>query len=172
MKNRKNNKGFSLVELIVVVAIMAVLVGVLAPAYLRYVEKTRLQKDNSAIGEICAALQTAMADEECFNEAAGADSAVVATLTAADGKLVYKNALTNLEAEAKEVVSEYELTSKQYKASGYAITIVVHEGKIYVAGFVDDAGDTATTAFAKADVTDATKAAKMGLYPNGLKTSK
>ena len=40
---RKNNKGFSLIELIVVVAIMAVLVGVLAPAYLRYVEKARRQ---------------------------------------------------------------------------------------------------------------------------------
>ena len=43
MKRQKNNKGFSLVELIVVVAIMAVLVGVLAPAYLRYVEKARRQ---------------------------------------------------------------------------------------------------------------------------------
>ena len=40
---KKNNKGFSLVELIVVVAIMAVLVGVLAPAYLGYVEKSRRQ---------------------------------------------------------------------------------------------------------------------------------
>lgn len=43
MRKQKNNKGFSLVELIVVVAIMAVLVGVLAPAYLRYVEKARRQ---------------------------------------------------------------------------------------------------------------------------------
>ena len=43
MKKQKNNKGFSLIELIVVVAIMAVLVGVLAPAYLRYVEKARRQ---------------------------------------------------------------------------------------------------------------------------------
>jgi len=40
---RSNNKGFSLVELIVVVAIMAVLVGVLAPSYLKYVEKAREQ---------------------------------------------------------------------------------------------------------------------------------
>ena len=43
MKTQKNSKGFSLVELIVVVAIMAVLVGVLAPAYLRYIEKARRQ---------------------------------------------------------------------------------------------------------------------------------
>ena len=43
MRTQKNNKGFSLIELIVVVAIMAVLVGVLAPAYLRYVEKARRQ---------------------------------------------------------------------------------------------------------------------------------
>ena len=41
--NKQKNKGFSLIELIVVVAIMAVLVGVLAPAYLRYVEKARRQ---------------------------------------------------------------------------------------------------------------------------------
>ena len=31
MKKKMNNKGFSLVELIVVIAMMAVLIGVLAP---------------------------------------------------------------------------------------------------------------------------------------------
>ena len=40
-----NNKGFSLVELIVVIAIMAVLVGVLAPTLIRNVEKSRESTD-------------------------------------------------------------------------------------------------------------------------------
>ena len=33
---KTNNKGFSLVELIVVIAIMAVLVGVMAPQFLNW----------------------------------------------------------------------------------------------------------------------------------------
>lgn len=37
-----DNKGFSLVELIIVIAIMAVLTGVLTPLYLQYVEKSKV----------------------------------------------------------------------------------------------------------------------------------
>ena len=67
---RKNNKGFSLVELIVVIAIMAVLMAVLAPAMLRYVEKSRVQKDESAVSEVINAVNNALA-EETINEKAG-----------------------------------------------------------------------------------------------------
>ena len=52
-----NNKGFSLVELIIVIAIMAVLIGVLAPQYLRYVERSRVATDQDNIAAIESACQ-------------------------------------------------------------------------------------------------------------------
>ena len=57
------NKGFSLVELIIVVAIMAVLIGVLAPQYLRYVEKTRLQRDNTGMADFANVVKIACTEE-------------------------------------------------------------------------------------------------------------
>ena len=63
-KITKNNKGFSLVELIVVIAIMAVLMAVLVPTLVKNVEKSRLQTDKSALAEVRQATITALAQEK------------------------------------------------------------------------------------------------------------
>lgn len=71
MKNEiltNENKGFSLVELIVVIAIMAVMTSVLAPSLLGYVEKSRMQKDDSAMGEVNNAIKLALADQDVYDE--------------------------------------------------------------------------------------------------------
>ena len=62
MKELKNNKGFSLVELIIVVAIMAVLIGILAPQYLKYVERSRLSADNEYIDSVRKACEAVASD--------------------------------------------------------------------------------------------------------------
>lgn len=56
------NKGFSLVELIIVIAIMAVLVGVLTPAYLKYVDSSRQSADVQSIDAIISAMEVVAID--------------------------------------------------------------------------------------------------------------
>lgn len=59
-----NNKGFSLIELIVVIAIMAILVGVLAPNVMRYVRQSRVSADTQLADTIRTAVMTALADPD------------------------------------------------------------------------------------------------------------
>lgn len=63
-KENMNNKGFSLVELIIVIAIMAILIVVLAPQYLKYVEKSRNSTDLQSATEFKNAMEIYAADPE------------------------------------------------------------------------------------------------------------
>ncbi|MBQ7765973.1 MAG: type II secretion system protein [Lachnospiraceae bacterium] len=60
----KNNKGFSLVELIIVIAIMAILVGLMAPQLIKYIEKTNVSSDIQLCDTIHTAFAIAMADPD------------------------------------------------------------------------------------------------------------
>ncbi len=59
----KRDEGFSLVELIIVIAIMAVLIAVLAPVYLKYVERSKLATDQQIVSAVHEAIAVAIADE-------------------------------------------------------------------------------------------------------------
>ena len=70
---KKNNNGFSLVELIIVIAIMAVLVGVLAPQFIKYVEQSRRSRDISTAQEIREACLADIADGKITTNATSED---------------------------------------------------------------------------------------------------
>lgn len=60
----KNNKGFSLVELIIVIAIMAILVGVMAPQLIKYIEKANASADAQLADTVHSAVIDAALDPE------------------------------------------------------------------------------------------------------------
>ena len=155
--SQKNNKGFSLVELIVVVAIMAVLMGILVPTLVKNVEKSKKQKDASAIEEIRTTMVTNLADPTYSD----IEATIVydgTTMDVDDPKTItavspitdaeVKTFLTAVSADVKD----WKFTSKAYKAddevtfviSGQMVT-VYREAEGESAPGAGGAGATTTT---------------------------
>ncbi|MCR4845794.1 MAG: type II secretion system GspH family protein [Eubacterium sp.] len=61
---KSSNRGFSLVELIIVIAIMAILSAAIAPALIRYINKARKADDIAAADTIGTTLNAAISSDE------------------------------------------------------------------------------------------------------------
>lgn len=69
-------KGFSLVELIIVMAIMAILVGVVASQVIPYMEKSRQAKDQQQLSSVCTDLVSSIAQTSADNGEVSAFNAI------------------------------------------------------------------------------------------------
>lgn len=67
MNKKLKNKGFSLVELIVVIAVMGILAVTLAPRLTSYIEKTRMASDKEVVNTIMTAVRYGLVDEEIYD---------------------------------------------------------------------------------------------------------
>lgn len=121
---KEQNHGFSLVELIVVVAIMAVLAGVLAPAYLAYVEKSRIQRDESAAGEIFRAAEIVVYTGQY-------DISDTVLVTFSSSGIQLNTAIANA-SQVQEILQDHfgnqyqtaKPVSRKYKNMTYTVTIL------------------------------------------------
>lgn len=130
-EKKLNNKGFSLVELIIVVAIMAVLIGVLAPQYLKYVERSRVSTDRDNVDSIVSALQVYAVDPDASSAFAGGET-ITLTRTAApnisdsadtpvaDALSNAGIAITNIRVQNKQEFSQVVIT---VTVSGDQVTV-------------------------------------------------
>ena len=117
-----DNKGFSLVELIIVIAIMAILIGVMTPQLMKYVERARQSKDVQAVDSVHTAIVTAMLDPAVEDAPASGTYDKLATLYTGTTDFVK----TVKEIANESVASNIEgdsFTSKAYKGSFIEITI-------------------------------------------------
>lgn len=122
---KKNNKGFSLVELIIVIAIMAILAGALAPALIKYINKSRRSADISNADTIRTACQTAMSDED----------AMVAIGTGVTGASVsdLKSKYGAFSTEISSILGNSTITSKYFdKGNEFTVDINVAGNTVIV----------------------------------------
>ena len=112
------NKGFSLVELIIVIAIMAVLVGVLAPQYLKYVANSKISADISSADSVRTVVNTLIADSKLTGT----------TVTLTDGDVV--TTLPSPATDKDQVLYAIgtKVTTKYKAGSSFIVTYSTDKG--------------------------------------------
>lgn len=128
MKETKmNDKGFSLVELIIVIAIMVILVAVLAPQYLRYVEKSRVSTDTQTAVEFINTLQVVASDPDTSLTQDTAGTKYTVTSAVNDEKIIVsgdlQTVLSNLGILDTPTMTSSKFQSSAYKAADISIAL-------------------------------------------------
>ena len=127
----KNNKGFSLVELIIVIAIMAILVGVMAPQLIKYIEKTNVSSDVQLCDSVRTAIMTAALDPDCVKAGEVLNSGTGQTITGAvPGTSMQSCIVETLGCPIASV--DGKIKSKVGKAAGSVLVDVVNSNTITV----------------------------------------
>jgi type IV pilus assembly protein PilA len=129
-REKMNNKGFSLVELIIVIAIMAILSAALAPQLMKYIEKSRVSTDASSCSSIESCVNAALAEEEIYKEVAaqGADYGVILMIAVPEDKNLEASHITSskttprLQAELASTLASLKAPKQTGKVS-YVVEI-------------------------------------------------
>ena len=131
---KMNNKGFSLVELIVVVLIMAIIAVALAPQVMKWVENSRVSTDCTNYESLVENIQLALADKDCYKviSAAGeegkkatatiTDSAT--TIAAASTNGCSANAVSAIQTALSKIDASYTKIAKKASAASPASYVI------------------------------------------------
>lgn len=141
LNKKKNNKGFTLVELVIVVAILAILVGLLAPQYAKYIEKSRQSADVNNMEELVKAIEVYSVDRATTKDTVAAEKITLKLTTG--GLTISSDATGSTTADDafKEYVPKYaQIVRKghQWTADPQVDVTITKEGKVTAAYSPDD----------------------------------
>jgi prepilin-type N-terminal cleavage/methylation domain-containing protein len=110
---RRNEKGFTLMELMVVIVIVAILAAVAVPLYINYVRDAQRTEAKAAIGAIATAEQAYFLKSPNFNPGQAATYADLPELEAkqlvdiSDAKVKWNFAISNVSTTTYTVTATY-----------------------------------------------------------------
>ena len=126
LRNRRNRKGFTLAELLIVVAIIAVLVAIAVPLFVGSLNKAKEARDNANIRAVRGAaavyvLEKADDTASVWTTNAKANGWIVTAEITANGEIVSMNVTPKADATAKTDTCVASSTT----TGGFTVTLVL-----------------------------------------------
>lgn len=121
-KLKKSDAGFTLVELIVVIAILGVLAAVLVPQYIQYVEKSRVASDKNTAATIEQAINVLLSDGSITNAGASGGGTGTVLWDVSAGTLTVTN-ITGITNSSITAITGTIPTAKSKVAADVTFTV-------------------------------------------------
>ena len=119
---KKNNKGFSLVELIVVILIMAIIAVALAPQVMKWVDKSKVNTDINNRANLKSSMDAAVADFFSQGESFTAEK-ITFTVDGAPSGTEWASAPAKFQSAVDEVINGSWPEFKSNDAGSFKVTI-------------------------------------------------